>query len=219
MIRAVYFDVGETLVDETRMWAAWADHLGVSVLTFMATLGHVIAAGRHHRDVFRVLRPKFNYADEVDRLEARGEAYRIGRQDLYGDALPALAALRAQGLKVGIAGNQPLEAEAAIREAGVAADFVASSASWGVEKPSPEFFARIVAQCGLRPSEIAYVGDRLDNDVEPALAAGMTAVFLVRGPWAVIQREIRGAPPGAIMIDGLMAVADRFGAQGPGRIG
>ena len=26
-LRAVFFDVGETLVDETRMWGAWADAL------------------------------------------------------------------------------------------------------------------------------------------------------------------------------------------------
>jgi len=31
------------------------------------------------------------------------------------------------------------------------------------------------------------VGDRLDNDVLPALAAGMIAVFLRRGPWGYIH--------------------------------
>jgi FMN phosphatase YigB (HAD superfamily) len=53
-----------------------------------------------------------------------------------------------------------------------------------VEKPSPEFFGRVVAECGCPAAEIAYVGDRLDNDVRPALAAGFVTVFLRRGPWA-----------------------------------
>jgi FMN phosphatase YigB (HAD superfamily) len=30
------------------------------------------------------------------------------------------------------------------------------------------------------------VGDRLDNDIRPALAAGMVAVFLRRDPWGYI---------------------------------
>ncbi len=33
----------------------------------------------------------------------------------------------------------------------------------------------------------SVVGDRLDNDVEPARRAGMVPVFLRRGPWAIIQ--------------------------------
>jgi FMN phosphatase YigB (HAD superfamily) len=56
-------------------------------------------------------------------------------------------------------------------------DFIGSSEKWGVEKPSPEFFGRIVQISGVRAGEIAYVGDRLDNDVLPAKAAGMVSVF------------------------------------------
>jgi FMN phosphatase YigB (HAD superfamily) len=43
------------------------------------------------------------------------------------------------------------------------------------------------------------VGDRVDNDVEPALAAGMTAVHVRRGPWGHLQQP----PPGAIRIRSL----------------
>ncbi|WP_416360765.1 HAD family hydrolase [Burkholderia cepacia] len=58
----------------------------------------------------------------------------------------------------------------------------------GVDKPDARFFERIVAETnGIEPSRIAYVGDRLDNDVEPARRAGMVPVFLRRGPWAIIQ--------------------------------
>ena len=54
--------------------------------------------------------------------------------------------------------------------------------AWGRRKPSPEFFARVVQAAGLPPEQIAYVGDRLDNDVLPAADAGMTSVFPRRGP-------------------------------------
>jgi FMN phosphatase YigB (HAD superfamily) len=40
----------------------------------------------------------------------------------------------------------------------------------------------------LRPRLVVFdVGDRLDNDVLPAVAAGMTGVFVRRGPWGVIH--------------------------------
>ncbi|WP_175237771.1 HAD family hydrolase [Burkholderia cenocepacia] len=40
---------------------------------------------------------------------------------------------------------------------------------------------------GLDPSQITYVGDRRDNDVEPARQAGMVSVFSRRDRWAQIQ--------------------------------
>jgi FMN phosphatase YigB (HAD superfamily) len=56
-----------------------------------------------------------------------------------------------------------------------------------VAKPDPRFFARIVTEAGLEPGEIVYIGDRIDNDVLPALRMGMRAIFIERGPWGVIQ--------------------------------
>jgi FMN phosphatase YigB (HAD superfamily) len=66
-------------------------------------------------------------------------------------------------------------------------DFVGSSGRWGVEKPSPDFFQRVVAEAGRPAGEIAYVGDRVDNDVLPAKRAGMFAVHVRRGPWGVLH--------------------------------
>ena len=47
--------------------------------------------------------------------------------------------------------------------------------------------ARYAAEFELPAHEIAYVGDRVDNDVLPALAAGMIAVHVRRGPWGYLQ--------------------------------
>lgn len=83
--------------------------------------------------------------------------------------------------------DPPAGAEAALGRLGLPVDLIASSARWGVEKPSPAFFDRVSAEVGLRPEQVAYVGDRLDNDVLPARAAGMFAVFIRRGPWGYIH--------------------------------
>lgn len=187
MIRAVFFDVGETLVDETRQWTTWAEWLGVTPLTFLATLGAVIERGEHHRKVFEYFASGLDLHAEQDKRRAAGKDYAIEARDLYPDVMPALTALKIQGLALGIAGNQPEGAEDALQSAGLQVDHLASSARWGVEKPSPAFFDRIAETAALRPAEIAYVGDRIDNDVLPARAAGMCAVFIVRGPWGVIH--------------------------------
>lgn len=183
-ISVVVFDVGETLVDEARLWAGWAHYLGVPRDAFHFVLEEVIAQGQHHHRVFDRFRPR-DFDIETARREraARGEVDLFGAGDLYPDALPALAALRAQGFRIGIAANQPGGAEAVLRAAGVRADFFASSTAWGVAKPAPEFFLKVVEAAGVPAGEIAYVGDRLDNDVLPARQAGMVAVFLERGPW------------------------------------
>ncbi len=185
-IKAVIFDLGETLICEDRMWAGWADYLGVPANEFRAALEDVIARGEHHRRVFDRFRPNFDFeAARSDRR--RGENDMFTADDLYPDARACLQALRARGYRIGIAGNQPIEAEHAIAEMGLDADFVASSAGLGVEKPAPQFFARIAELAAASPTEIAYVGDRLDNDVLPARNAGMIAVFLERGPWGRVH--------------------------------
>jgi FMN phosphatase YigB (HAD superfamily) len=78
-------------------------------------------------------------------------------------------------------------------------DVLGSSERWGVSKPAQAFFVRVLDAVGRPAGEVAYVGDRVDNDVEPALAAGMTAVHVRRGPWGLLH----DAPPNAITIRSL----------------
>jgi len=202
-IKVVFFDVGETLVDETRQWGGWADWLGVPRLTFFAALGAVIERGQHHRRVFELVRPGVDLAREQAARAAAGQVDLFDQSDFYPDALACLATLRHQGYRIGLAGNQPAVAEAALRAMTLPVDYVASSAGWGVEKPAPEFFARVVALAGGVPAEIAYVGDRVDNDVAPAAAAGMVAVFLRRGPWGYLHADRPEAALARIKIDSL----------------
>ena len=77
---------------------------------------------------------------------------------------------------------------------------IGSSASWGVRKPEAAFFERLVAEAGFQAHEVAYVGDRLDNDVVPAVACGLVAIWIRRGPWGWLQR---GGDRAALRIDSL----------------
>jgi FMN phosphatase YigB (HAD superfamily) len=210
-IRLVAFDIGETLVDETRFWGEWADWLGISRLTFFATLGAVIAERRQHTEVFQRLRPDL---DVMTARETRGGVdwgTTLTANDLYSDALPCLRRLRANGYRLALAGNAGSTATAALRRLGVEADLFASSEEWGVAKPAAEFFARLIAEAGIPAGEIAYVGDRIDNDILPAIDAGMLGVFLRRGPWGVVQATWPEASQADRRIESLDELPDVLG--------
>ncbi len=212
-IRAVFFDVGGTLVDETRMFIGWADLLGVSRTEFFAAVGATIAAREPHAHVFEIVAPHVDMAAARLARAAANAQFVIEKRDLYPDAAGCIAACKAAGLVVGIAGNQPAEAEAALLACGLDAHHLATSAGWRVSKPDPLFFVRVAEACGLPPEQIAYVGDRVDNDVLPARAAGMAPILLARGPWGIIHARWPGAGEAAAVVrtlDGLAEVLARL---------
>ena len=205
--RWVCLDVGETIIDETRVWSLWADELGVPRLTFLAALGAVIERGGEHHDVF----PIVGADDWRERMPAVERAYGgFGVHDLYPDAGPALGAMRAAGYRIAVVANQPESRTGELRAIGIEAEVMAMSDGLGVWKPDPAFFERCLQLMGNPPpSSVAYVGDRLDNDVAPAIAAGMRAVWLRRGPWGIIQRLPDAMRP-ALVVDSLAELVDRI---------
>jgi FMN phosphatase YigB (HAD superfamily) len=191
-VTAVVFDLGETLTDESRNWERVADACGVPRFTLMALIGASIARGESHRHAYEIL----------GITPPRGAFF---HDELYPDAEPCLRRLRGRGLLVGAVGNMAGEHEEFVRPH---VDFASSSERWRVEKPSAGFFKRVLAEAGRPAREVAYVGDRVDNDVLPALAAGMVAVHLRRGPWGHLHEP----PPQAIAIRSLDELPDAFDA-------
>ena len=178
-LKAVVFDVGETLVDEERWWRRLADREGLQPHVVWAALGVTIERGEEHTSLWGHLgieKPPRWWSEISDSTD-----------DLYPDALDCLMRVRALGFQVGIVGNQTEALEAWARDAALPADVISSSASLGVRKPDPVFFEKVVELMGCPAGEVAYVGDRVDNDVLPAAAAGLVAVHVRRGPWGRLQ--------------------------------
>ena len=182
-VEAVVFDIGETLVDETMMWTRAATNAGVTPFTLMGVLGATIERGTHHDETWRILGVEHPVGTWVD-------------EDWYPDAVPCIERLRKAGYRVCAVGNTPQFIE---EHVGQHVEVLGSSERWQIWKPDPRFFARIVEMVGVPPAKIAYVGDRVDNDVGPALAAGMVGVHIKRGPWGYLQEP----PAGAIKIRSL----------------
>lgn len=177
------FDIGETLTRDDRYWASWANWLGVQPHTLSALVGAVVTQGRDNAEALRLLRPAIDISAEYAAREIAGQGEHLDEADLYDDVRPALAGLHRLGVRVVVAGNQTEKVSRLLRALDLPADLVVTSAEWGVAKPHPDFFARVLEVSDALPHETLYVGDHPINDIYPAKAAGLRAAHLRRGPW------------------------------------
>lgn len=177
------FDVGETITRDDRYWASWADWLDIPRHTLSALVGAVVAQGRDNADALRLARPGIDVAAEYHAREAVGRGEHLDESDLYDDVRPALSSLRDLDTRVIIAGNQTSRVGELLRGLDLPADLVVTSGEWGVAKPQPEFFQRVLEVAQAAPRRTLYVGDHPVNDTFPAKAAGLRTAHIRRGPW------------------------------------
>lgn len=194
----VVFDVGEVLIDETRVWGIWADILGISRFTFAAVLGAAIAQGEDHEVVFPHVAPNTEWRQFEGEHERRYGGF--ADEDVYADVRPCLTELQSMGIRVGIAGNQPARRRDQLLALDLPHDVLAVSDDLGVSKPSADFFAAVQNLIGATtPAQVLYVGDRVDTDVLPAMAFGMRSCWLRRGPWGQLQDMPDDAVPDLVL--------------------
>lgn len=121
--------------------------------------------------------------DRHDAVVARGrELWQYPPDALQPDVRPALPVL-ASSYRLGILANQRGWIREAMARDGIDRYFEiwAVSEEIGAEKPDPAIFEYALARAGAPPERCAMVGDRLDNDVEPARRHGMKGVWILRG--------------------------------------
>jgi putative hydrolase of the HAD superfamily len=114
-----------------------------------------------------------------------GAQYRPDSWELYPDVLPALAELRAAGLRLGIISDWGSNLLPIVEGLGLdrELDFVLASGAEGVSKPDPAFFRLAAARAGVPPGEALMIGDSYRADVAGARSAGMEAILLARPEW------------------------------------
>ena len=102
------------------------------------------------------------------------------RFTLYEDALPALAALREHGLKVGLVSNGSRDLDEFVVHHSLDVDCAVGSRAFGRTKPHPEIFQRALTLLQTEPEDAAMIGDSYEDDIEGARALGMKAFLLDR---------------------------------------
>lgn len=134
---------------------------------------------------------------EGDR-EGLFEAYFAAFEDpevwrVHDDVEPTLSALRQRGVRMGIISNWDYRLPPLLERLGLAGYFDEQviSCHEGVAKPSVELYQRALARVDAPPSEVRYVGDHRDLDLEPARAVGMDAYLIDRGRAGSEPRVVR----------------------------
>jgi putative hydrolase of the HAD superfamily len=166
---------------------------------FMAEIAYYLDHHLEGSDPERLERLRDRCAEEMRRaLDVPGLDHATARRAMLGalefrpypDVLPALGELRERGVTLVIASNWDCSLPDWLGPTGIMelVDGVVTSAEVGVAKPEARVFERALAIAGAEPGEALHAGDKVDNDVEGAVAAGIRAVL--------VQRE--GEPPAGV---------------------
>lgn len=214
----VFFDVDGTLVDFRASLGvgliAAADYLSerseriVTPRMLEEARGRVAASFRGtltevRTQSFRQVLRERGIEDELAVLETTRRFFdaRDAALEPYEDVVDALQTLRDRGFILVAATN----GNAALMRTPVfdLLHYTFTAEQAGVSKPHPRFFELAVQHADAKASRSVMIGDRLDNDVEPAVAAGIAGVLLDRGgsvegvplPASAIVRSLSEFPP------------------------
>lgn len=227
-VRAVFFDVGNTLIypypsvgEVCRQVLAEAGHVrDLSAIDDLMPLVDAYYEDRYRTDdtfwtdegetsqvwvgMYSLLCRKLGVEEEAERI-ARQVYDEFGDPDrwrAYDDVAPAFERLKARGIRLGLISNWDRRLPRLAEGLGLAdyLDVVISSAAVGLHKPDPRIFELACARAGVDPGEAAHVGDHHYADVTGAQAVGMTAVR--------IERHLAPAPddPAITSLDALESV-------------
>jgi putative hydrolase of the HAD superfamily len=99
--------------------------------------------------------------------------------ELFEDAPPVLAELRAHGIKLGLVSNTGRDLQQFVAHHRLDVDAAIGSGAFGRTKPHPTIFRAVLERLGVEPAQAAMVGDSPEDDIEGARAAGIAAAFLL----------------------------------------
>jgi HAD superfamily hydrolase (TIGR01662 family) len=194
LIRAVIFDIGGPIDLETAFEAAidgdiraGLEREGFGVTDEAWDAAHRRAIDTCAPSVYRSLIWMLSGGDLeastriYDQVEAQAHARELF--ELRPGIADVLKTLKARGLKLGLAANQPLRVLDLLEKHGVGEYFgnQGISAVYGLRKPDVRLFLRACEELGVRPEDCIMVGDRIDNDVVPAKLLGMKTVRIRTG--------------------------------------
>jgi putative hydrolase of the HAD superfamily len=201
MIKAILFDLDETLVDRTNSIACYIHRLyhryQLPPEGYPAFYQRFVELDQHgyavRAEVFATLIQEFAVATTLEvwlddfRQNAWTECL------CFPDVDQVLNTLRGRGYQLGIITNGSRASQRAKIQAAKLdsyMDVILVSEEEGIKKPDPAIFLRAAEQLNVAPGACLFIGDHPDLDIMGAQAVGMQAVWVPRHlPWPAGQAQ------------------------------
>lgn len=204
-IKWLFFDIGSTLVDESRAYE--------SRLRAVAKAANVTYEDVCETAIRFYQENKKGDAETIKLLGVEKPKWRSEDEILYDDAEECLRKLSGQ-YNIGIIANQSLGAAKRLEDFGILKyiKLVIASAEEGIAKPDRRIFELALARAGCEPGQSVMIGDRIDNDIVPAKRLGMRTIWVKQGfgrYWNITSEEEKAD----CEVNSLMEICDMMGAD------
>ena len=184
-IEWLFFDVGSTLVDESKVYEYR--------MRMAAELAGVTYEYVYNTAMEFYKQNKKGDLETMKLLKVEKPKWKFEYETLYEDTEECLRNLSSK-YKIGVIANQSLGTADRLEQFGVLKyiDLVVASAEEGVAKPNKEIFEIALNRAGCKPEQAIMIGDRIDNDIVPAKKLGMKTIWVKQGfgkYWNITSKE------------------------------
>ena len=189
MIKYLFFDLGSTLIDESEC-------IEYRIQNLLQQPNAPAREVLERRMVELASQNRLPYKDAAKEYGLETIKWPKHLERVY-EGIPEMLAKLKPRYGLGVIANQSLGTEQRLKEYGIRDyfDIIISSAEAGVEKPDPEIFRLALEKAGCAPGEAIMIGDRLDNDIEPAAELGMHTIWVKQGAFAYGDVSLIGHKP------------------------
>lgn len=200
-IKWIFFDVGSTLIDETECYNhRIRDAIEGTDITF-----------EQFNDK-RIFFAKQNLKGDIEALKFFGltkTPWHKEDEKPYKDTEHVLKTLYEKGYSIGVIANQSFGTEKRLEDWGLLRyiKLVVASAEEGVAKPEKGIFLRALSRAECLPENAVMIGDRIDNDIEPANKLGMKTIWVKQG-FAIYQTPMNDIQKADYVVDRLQDILE-----------
>jgi len=188
-VRWIFFDLGNTLISEEKaikdriqqMVRAFAERdIQVSAEAIERAFEGASAEFAPRLIVRAVEKLASNPSDRAFVLQK--VKYRKELEEPYPEAYKLLSRL-ATRYKIGVIANQSAGTEARLKSYGLDyfISLCISSTEVGLKKPEPAIFQLALELAKCQPHQSVMIGDRIDNDIQPAKSLGWKTIRVLQG--------------------------------------
>lgn len=184
MIKWLFFDLGSTLIDETEC----EEFRIKDLLRQSSILTREILNEKYREYTSKNCSP---YKEIIKKYRLKEVEWPTNLEKLY-PGVPSILEHLVKKYHLGVIANQRYGTKQRLEQYGIRKyfDIVISSSELGVSKPSLEIFQNALTSAKCNPEEAYMIGDRLDNDIEPAVKLNLHTIWVRQGLFANSNLEI-----------------------------